>query len=186
MTPEQEHELTLLMAASQHGDRAAYEALLQGLGHVVMLYVRRRVGSTPWVDDVVQDVLLSIHRARHTWNPERPFAPWFYAVLRSRMVDAIRRHKRTSAREESMDVTPPVVWSQSPEAEVIARADLAQAMRQLTPAQRVVIERLKLMEMTVRDVARETGMSEANVKVTAHRGYAVLKRFLSGMGYGDK
>jgi RNA polymerase sigma-70 factor (ECF subfamily) len=58
-------------------------------------------------------------------------------------------------------------------------------MRQLTPAQRVVIERLKLKEMTVREVARETGMTEANVKVIAHRGYAVLRKFLTGIGYGN-
>jgi RNA polymerase sigma-70 factor (ECF subfamily) len=186
MTPEHEHELALLMVASQRGDRTAYETLLQGLSHVVLLYVRRRVGATPWVEDVVQDVLLSLHRARHTWNPERPFAPWFYAVLQSRMVDAIRRHKRTAAWEEPIDGSPPVVWSQRADADTIARSDLAQAMRQLSPAQRVVIERLKLQEMTVKDVARETGMSEANVKVTAHRGYAVLKKFLSGMGYGNQ
>lgn len=185
MSPEQEHELTLLMAAGQRGDRSAYETLLQGLGPVITRYVRRRVGRADWVEDVVQDVLMSIHRSRHTWNPGRPFAPWFYAVLQSRMIDAIRRHKRTAAREEPMDATPSVVWSPTPEAETIAKADLAQAMRQLTPAQRVVIERLKLDEISVKDVARETGMSESNVKVTAHRGYAVLKRFLSGMGYGD-
>jgi RNA polymerase sigma-70 factor (ECF subfamily) len=184
MTPEQERELTLLMAASQHGDRSAYDALLQRLGHVVRRYVCRRVGATPWVDEVVQDVLMSLHRARQTWNPERPFAPWFYAVLQSRMIDAIRRHKRTAAWEEPMDAVP-VVWSRSPESETMARADLTQAMRQLSPAQRVVIERLKLMEMSVRDVARETGMTEANVKVIAHRGYAVLRKFLAGLGYGN-
>ena len=185
MTAAQEHELALLMAASQHGDLVAYEALLQGLGHVVTRYVRRRVGGVHWVDDVVQDVLLSLHNARHTWNPERPFAPWFYAVLQSRMVDAIRKHKRTATWEEPMDNVPPVVWSATAEADTIARSDLADALRQLSPAQRLVIERLKLDEMSVKDVSRETGMSESNVKVTAHRGYAALKRFLSGMGYGN-
>lgn len=185
MTPAQEHELALLMVASQRGDRVAYEALLQGLGHVVTLYVRRRIGPAHWVDDVVQDVLLSLHNARHTWNPERPFAPWFYAVLQNRMIDAIRKHRRTAAWEEPMNTVPPVVWSATAEAEVIARSDLADAMRHLSPAQRLVIERLKLDEMSVKDVARETGMSESNVKVTAHRGYAALKRFLSGTGYGD-
>ncbi len=173
------------MAASQQGDRVAYEALLQGLGHVVTRYVQRRVGHPHWVDDVVQEVLLSLHKARHTWNPERPFAPWFYAVLQSRMIDAIRRHKRLAHWEEAMDAVPPVVWSATAEADTIARSDLAEAMRQLSPAQRLVIERLKLDEMSVKDVARATGMSESNVKVTAHRGYAALKRLLSGMGYGD-
>lgn len=186
MTPDQEHELTLLMAASQRGDASAYETLLQSLSHVARLYVRRRVGEAHWVDDVVQDVLSSIHRARHTWNPQRPFAPWFYAVLSSRLVDAIRRRRRTAEWEEPMDVVPPVVWAASAEADVIAQSDLAQALRALTPRQRLVIERLRLDEASVKDVARETGMSESNVKVTAHRGYAALRRLLSGSSYGDK
>jgi len=136
------------------------------------------------VDVVARDELRSVNRAGQPGNPHRHFAPWFYAVLQSRMIDAIRRHKRTATWEEPMDAVPPVAWSQSPESETIARADLAQALRQLSPAQRVVIERLKLMEMSVSDVARETGMSEANVKVIAHRGYAVLRKFLAGIGYG--
>ena len=183
MTPEHEQQLTLLMAAGQKGDRAAYEALLHALRSVATSYVQRRVGYAPWAEDVVQEVLLSIHRARHTWHPQRPFAPWFYAVMRSRLVDEIRRNKRTARWEEPMDATPPVVWSESPEAATIARADLVDAMRHLSPAQRLVIERLKLDEMSVKQVAAETGLSESNVKVIAHRGYAALKRLLGGAGY---
>ncbi len=82
-----------------------------------------------------------------------------------------------------MDVVPPVVVLESPEAVTIARADLAHAMRELSPAQRSVIERLKLQELSVKQVARDTGFSEANVKVIAHRGYAALKRILSGTDY---
>lgn len=185
MTPEQERELTLLMAASQRGDGVAYEALLQSLSHVITLYVRRRLGPVDWVEDVVQDVLLAIHRSRHTWHPERPFAPWFFAVVQNRMVDAIRRRRRVSSREESIDVVPPMVWSPAPERGAIASLDLAAALQQLTPAQRVVVESLKLKELSVREVAEDTGLSQANVKVTAHRGYMALRRFLSGLGYGD-
>ena len=186
MTPEQEHELTLLMAASQKGDRVAYDALLRGLQAVVSLYVRRRAGTAPWAEDVVQDVLLSIHRSRHTWNPARPFAPWFYAVLRSRLVDAVRRHRRTGGREDQMDAASPVARFESHEAATIARADIAQALRQLSPIQRAVVERLKLEEMSVRDVAREMSLSESNVKVIAHRSYAALKRVLTGKGYEER
>lgn len=186
MTPEQEHELTLLMRASQRGDGAAYETLLHSLSHVVSLYVRRRVGPVNWLDDVVQDVLISIHKSRHTWNPARPFAPWFYAVLKSRMVDAIRKHRRAAAFEEAMNVSSPLSWRSEAEDAVIARRDLAEAMRNLTPTQRLVIERLRLDEVSVKVVAEETGLSESNVKVTAHRGYAALRRLLSGIGYGNK
>lgn len=185
MTPEQERVLTLLMVASQQGDRAAYEALLESLGRVVSLFVRRRLGDANFVDDVVQEVLLSVHRARHTWNPARPFAPWFYAVVQNRMVDAIRSQRRRAGREEPIDATPPAVWSSAPERETVPAEDLSRALGQLTPSQRVVIEKLKLQEMTVKEVARDTGMSESNVKVTAHRGYAALRRILIGLGHGD-
>lgn len=171
-----------MMIAGQDGDRLAYDALLHGLRAVVSAYVRRRVGTAAWTDDVVQDVLLTIHRARHTWNRDRPFAPWFYAVMQSRLIDTIRRQRRTARWEEPMNA-PPVVWSQSPEDAAIAKADLAQAMQALTPAQRLVIERLKLDEMSVRQVAGQTGLSESNVKVIAHRGYAALRRILAGTGY---
>jgi RNA polymerase sigma factor (sigma-70 family) len=183
MSPEQEHELTLLMAAGQQGDRAAYEALMCELQVVVSLYVRRRVGTASWAEDVTQDVLLSIHRSRHTWNPVRPFAPWFYAVMQSRLVDAIRRQRRTARWEGPMDPADRDVRSESPEATAIARADLAEAMQRLSPVQRLVIERLKLRERSVKHVAAETGLSESNVKVIAHRGYAALKRLLSGARY---
>lgn len=186
MTPEQEHELARLMQASQRGDSAAYETLLQSLSHVVTLYVRRRIGSVHWADDVVQDVLSSIHRSRHTWNPARPFAPWFYAVLNSRLIDAIRRQKRTSEWERARDVVPAVAGTAALEAALMARSDLAQALDTLSPTQRLVIQRLRLDEVSVKDVAGETGMSESNVKVIAHRGYAALRRLLSRTGYGDK
>ncbi|HYE88961.1 MAG TPA: sigma-70 family RNA polymerase sigma factor [Vicinamibacterales bacterium] len=186
MTPEQEHELALLMQASQRGDSAAYEALLQSLGRVVSLYVRRRIGTAHWADDVVQDALASIHLSRHTWNPARPFAPWFYAVVNSRLIDAIRRQHRTSKWETPTDKIPTVASNAGPEAGLVARVDLTHALGSLSPAQRLVIERLRLDELSVKDVARETGMSESNVKVIAHRGYAALRRLLSGMGYGGQ
>lgn len=186
MTPEQEHELTLLMRASQRGDAAAYETLLYSLSHVVSLYVRRRVGPVNWLDDVVQDVLISIHKSRHTWNPARPFAPWFYAVLKSRLVDSIRARRRAADFEEAMEASAPAVWGSAADEAIMARRDLAEAMRNLTPTQRLVIERLRLDEVSVKAVAAETGMTESNVKVTAHRGYAALRRLLSGMGYGNK
>ena len=42
--------------------------------------------------------------------------------------------------------------------------------------ERQVIELLKFEDLSVRDVAARLGMSEANVKVTAHRGYRALRR----------
>jgi RNA polymerase sigma-70 factor, ECF subfamily len=181
VTPDEERQWTLLMAASQRGDRDAYDTLLRSLRTVVAAYARRRLRSESWSDDVTQDVLLAIHRARHTWNPSRPFAPWFYALLHNRVVDAIRRHKRTVAREDSIDAAPALAFTLTPEA--TPSVDLTTALAALTPSQRAVIERLKLAEQSVKQVAAELQLSESNVKVIAHRAYTTLRRRLNKERY---
>ena len=58
------------------------------------------------------------------------------------------------------------------------RADVRRAVAGLPDRQRQVIELLKFEDLSVRDVAARLGMSEANVKVTAHRGYRALRRLI--------
>src|SRR5215207_5875635 len=87
------------MTRAQAGDRQAYEDLLRALSVVARGFVRRRVGWAEWIEDVVQEALLTVHRARQTYDPARPFAPWFYAILNSRLIDALRDHRRVRSRE---------------------------------------------------------------------------------------
>src|SRR6185369_13119841 len=58
--------LSALMAAAQGGDRASYAALLRECVPVVRRVAARRAPPGR-IDDVVQDVLLTLHNARHTY-----------------------------------------------------------------------------------------------------------------------
>jgi RNA polymerase sigma-70 factor (ECF subfamily) len=58
------------------------------------------------VEDVVQETLISVHKARHTYDPARPFAPWFYAIASHRVVDVFRRDRRVASREQGSDELP--------------------------------------------------------------------------------
>ena len=87
------------MVEAQNGDRQAYEELLRASPALVQAFVRRRVGDAPWSDDVVQESLVALHRARHTYDPARPFAPWLYAIAQNRLVDALRVQRRRLLRE---------------------------------------------------------------------------------------
>ena len=60
------------------------------------------------IEDLVQEILLSVHAVRATYDPERPFVPWLLAITRNRLADAARRHARTTAHEihvENLAVT---------------------------------------------------------------------------------
>jgi RNA polymerase sigma-70 factor, ECF subfamily len=175
VTGEQESELGRLMVEAQHGDRLAYEDLLTRVSGLVQAFVRRRVGDAAWSDDVVQECLVALHRARHTYDGARPFAPWMYAIAQNRLIDALRAQRRRLLREIQPELTPEPS-RRAPQERDALLADVRRAVSTLPVNQRRVIELLKFEELSVREVAARLEMSEANVKVTAHRGYRALRK----------
>ena len=89
------------MVAAQEGDRGSYRALLQEVAPLVRCAVWRkcRYLSAADAEDVVQDVLLSLHTVRATYDGVRPFMPWLMAIVHNRTVDSVRRYARRASRE---------------------------------------------------------------------------------------
>src|SRR5690348_13524829 len=153
MTRRQEVEATALMIRAQQGDGEAYAALLTVLASTAKQYVRNRFGDVPWMEDVAQETLLAIHSARRTYDPRRPFAPWFYAILSSRMIDVLRKERRVHAREIATGILPeqvsPATLGQEHPAALDAR-ELRRAMDALPNRQREIISALKLRDESVK------------------------------------
>lgn len=180
-----DEHLARLMARAQQGDSDAYVTLLRAITPRVRQLVRARrafLGESA-VEDVVQDVLLSVHTVRATYDPARPLMPWLSAIVRHRLADAGRRHVRHGAREigvDDLDVT-----FQSPAANSAEEAfgdpdALAQAIQALPPGQRQAVELLKLRELSLREASALTGMSIGALKIATHRAIASLRRALQG------
>jgi RNA polymerase sigma-70 factor (ECF subfamily) len=185
VTAEQERQSAGLMRRAQAGDQAAYASLLVALTSAARQFARARLGAVPWIDDVVQETLLAVHRARQTYDPARPFAPWFYAVASSRMIDVLRRERRVASHEISGDALPEAGGEAAQVRDEIDIEAIHAAVAQLPGRQREVIDALKFQDQSVREVAGRLNMSESAVKVTAHRGYQGLKRILRGRGRED-
>ena len=94
------------MRLAQAGDQVAYASLLVLLTSIARQFARARLGSVPWIDDVVQETLLAVHRRPTDVRPGRPFAPWFYAIASNRLIDVLRRERRVTAREVPGDTLP--------------------------------------------------------------------------------
>jgi RNA polymerase sigma-70 factor (ECF subfamily) len=133
------------------------------------------------IEDLVQDVLLSLHAVRATYDPSRPFVPWLLAIVRNRLADGARRYARTSGREiriDESDVTL-VEHEANTESEQLAEADtLHAAVRALPEGQREAIELLKLRELSLKEAAALSGTSVGALKVATHRALATLRRTL--------
>src|ERR1700750_1087264 len=86
------------MRSATAGDTAAYHRLLSVVAPALRAAARRgllRAGQPPdQAEDIVQEILLTVHLKRHTWDPTAPFAPWLFTIARNKLIDALRRRGR--------------------------------------------------------------------------------------------
>ena len=167
------------MTAAQNGDAAAYERLLGVLLPALRGFVTSRLGDPSTVEDVVQNVLLSIHRARHTYRPERPFQPWFWTIARNAITDAQRLRGKRQRREEPLD---DLEIAGDGERELLAALPLSmgmtRALGELPESQRQAVELLHVEQLSVAEAAARVGVTPGALKVRAHRGYRALRGIL--------
>jgi RNA polymerase sigma-70 factor (ECF subfamily) len=172
-----------LMRAAQRGDSASYSELLRTITPRIRQIIRRQRGfaGIAEVEDLVQDVLLSLHTVRATYDPARPFVPWLLAIVRNRLVDGARRYARVSRREihvDEHDVTFSEPATNEDTGEPDDAAALHAAVRALPEGQREAIELLKLEELSLKEAAEVSGTSVGALKVATHRAMATLRRTL--------
>jgi len=169
------------MIAAQAGDSATYEKLLRELLPYVRSQVAGRVYEPAEREDIVQNVLISLHRARHTYRSEHPFVPWLRAVVRNASIDWMRARGRRSRVEWGGDVDElpePSVEAPQPGEEALS-PELEGALASLPASQREAVELLHVEGLSVAEAAQRVGVSPGALKVRAHRGYRALRARLS-------
>ncbi len=175
-------EWGLWMSQAQAGDAVAYERLLRALVPMLERFVRARLHDQQAAEDVVQNILLALHRARHTYRPERPFQPWIFAIARNSVIDSLRKQKVRRRFEQSLDGVPDPSQDTpiGPEPDSIS-PELARALAQLPAAQREAVELVKLHGLSMQEAAERAGTTAGALKVRAHRGYRKLRGLLEEM-----
>jgi RNA polymerase sigma-70 factor (ECF subfamily) len=177
-----EEDWSVLMARGQDGDARSYRLLLQGITPYLRALAHRFGLGGADLEDAVQDVLLTLHSIRHTYDRTRPFGPWLTAVARHRLLDRLRRKVRQTGRET--ELTEAHETFASPETnhpELAGEAGrLKAAIASLPEGQRRAVEMLKLKEMSLKEAAKATGQSETALKVSVHRAIKRLRGLMGG------
>ena len=173
------------MVAAQAGDRAAYETLLRDCIPFIQRVARGQGVPSDFVDDVVQETLLTIHQARQTYDPSRSFTAWLRTIAQRRAIDGLRRGRRTRKRE----IHKPLAYQSyadpggDPEqaAFQVGRAEvLNSAIGKLPTGQREAVEHLALQGQSLTQAAAATGRSSGSLRVNWHRALKTLRTQLGG------
>ena len=174
-------EWSILMARAQDGDGGAHRRLLEQVTPYLRSLAASRHRDPSDVEDAVQDILLTIHAVRQTYDPTRPFRPWLVTIANRRLVDRLRRQGRLRSRETDLTSdheTFPARQANLDE-EVFYRHELRSALDNLPPGQRQAIRLLKLKEMSLKEAATATGLSVTALKGATHRALKNLRKILS-------
>jgi RNA polymerase sigma-70 factor (ECF subfamily) len=173
-----EARLSELMRLAQGGGAVACSDLLEAIAPRIRHVVQRRRGlaGADTVEDIVQDVPLSVHAVHATYDTQRPFTPRLPAIVRHRLADHARRHFRQAAHElaaADAGVTFDEVAADIQEEETVDMHALSAAIHALPAGQRQAIEFLTLEEMSPKEASTRAGLS-----IGGHRAMLTLRKTL--------
>ena len=165
------------MALAHGGDHEAYQHLLVELANAIETYIRVRFGSIDSLEDCVQECLLAIHKARHTYDPGRPFRPWLFTIVRHKTIDVLRQARQLGGarRVELLDAG-------SDPQELQRRLDGVKVLEGLAPDHREAIALTQYAGCTTAEAAAWLGISEAALKARLRRGLLAIRRALEAEG----
>jgi len=172
-----------LMARAQDGDQTAYRTLLQEVTPYLRAIARRFLGAGDEVEDAVQEILLTVHGIRHTYERDRPFKPWLSTIASRRLIDVLRGRSRrlrheTADEDHFLDEAVSDQVDKQPD-QMATRADAVREVRRavdaLPPRQREAIMLLRLQELTLDEAEGASKQSAGALKVACHRALKSLQ-----------
>lgn len=168
--------MTVAFERGLNGDSRAYQEALSGISRIMRPYFLKRGLSQQDAEDVVQEVLLSVHKARHTYDASRPLIPWLFAIARFRFADFWRKRYVGAENmpvldiQELQEILPAPVTEEDPMPE-----GMEEALSGLPEKKRRLLYMLHYEGYTIKEAATQLGMKESAVKVSAHRIYKHLR-----------
>ena len=166
-----------LMHLAQKGDHQAYARIFQEITPTLRSFIGKKLNRTEDTEDVVQEILISIHRASHTYDTDRPFKVWMFSIARYRLNDFLRtvysKKKKgldVDFEEEAFDISNEENVTKTHENQEY----LIKIMQSLPAKQRKIVTMMKIEGYSIQETAAAMNMKVSAVKVSAHRAYKVL------------
>jgi RNA polymerase sigma-70 factor (ECF subfamily) len=170
--------------ASNAGHQAeSFMALYDLYFNRVYNYVRYRCYDPQVADDLTAQSFLKALSRISTYNADKaPFGAWLFAIVRNLVSDYYRHEKKYNLVDiEDAEFIVQPCENRDLEESAEQREEkikMLQALDKLPSRQRDLIALKFGSEMTNRDIARLTGLTEQNVGVLVHRGIKTLRKHL--------
>ena len=189
---ERAAEWARLVPKAAGGDRDAMERLLVRAQEVAFRFSYLVCGHAEDAEDVMQDALLKTYRYVGRIRQPEAFRTWLYRTVRNACL--MKRRRRVDepshlvsieqgmptgeGRFAAVDPEDPAKMPDEAAMNAWLGHRLRAALETLPPSHRVIVFLREMEGLSTREVARITGISEANVKTRLHRARVLLREQL--------
>ena len=174
----EDQRLRELMREYQSGRFEAFDEIYAAIAPPLRRYLLSQARDAAKADDLVQETLLQLHRARHTYDPSYPLMPWAMAIARHVwLMDRRTLSRRPWAPDDVTEMEFPVRAEASSLAD---RAEVRRALGQVGAARRHAVIQHHLLGFSFREIAERAGIAETAAKLRSSRGIAQLRSLLKG------
>jgi RNA polymerase sigma-70 factor (ECF subfamily) len=140
-------------------------------------FIARRLASPGDVDDVLQDVLLRMHRGLVALGDDERFGPWVYRIARNAVIDHQRKQVHRIVSEPEPEPGAEVVATEIDVGHELAQY-LAFFVARLPSPYREAITLVEIEGMSQVAASRMLGISVSGMKSRVQRGRAKLRELL--------
>lgn len=173
-----DEDLREAMGRYQQGELAAFERMYALLAPRLRQYLASLTLNASTAEDLLQETFLQIHRARHTYRPPHPVAPWAFAIARN----VYRMDRRSAGRRSRHETLAP---ESVPDLPVPAEADglanrlaVRRALLQVPEDGREPLLLHHVWGLSFGEIGAVLGIRGGAAKLRAHRAMTTLRRLL--------
>jgi RNA polymerase sigma-70 factor (ECF subfamily) len=169
------------VAASQ--DREAFGRLYGFYAPRVAAYLRRVGARAEQAEDLAQEVLLTVWRRAHQFDPEKAaLSTWVYTIARNKRIDALRRerHPEWDLDDPTMEGAEAPRGDTHTESELV-KDEIKRAIGSLPQEQAELLRIFYFEDKTHSVIADELGLPLGTVKSRLRLAVGKLRGLLEGV-----
>jgi len=172
-----------LVIRVQQGSREAFDELARRYARRAFAIAYRILRHTQDAEDLVQDAFIAALDGIGSFDPARPFAPWFFKIVVNRSLNAVSARQ---TRERHVTVTH--LWNDEATAvefDPAERSEIRQrfqhALDALPQHQRLIVELSDLDGRSSTEIGEMLNMPRGTVRWHLHQARKILRTALAGL-----
>jgi RNA polymerase sigma-70 factor (ECF subfamily) len=178
-----------LVATARAGDRDAFRALVERHSRSLFRLAYRMTGHEQDAEDVVQETFLRAYNHLSKFDGRASFGSWLYRIAANSSLDLLRSRKRSAESDLEDPSLAPRSTNPSPERLAMSgevRERLAEAMRELSPAERTAFVLRHFEGLSIDAVSRALDCQAGAAKHSVFRAVQKLRRALEPLASAAK